>query len=63
MGQCMEKFLIFISTRKFYIKRNSHKVDSIETGSILIAHLLIEVHVHYAFLINDDKILSSLLNL
>ena len=29
-----------VNTRKFYIRRNSNKVDSIETGRIAIAHLL-----------------------
>ena len=34
-------FLIFIlRPRKFYIRRNNNKVDSIETGRIVIAHLL-----------------------
>ena len=27
-------------SRKFYIRRNNNKVDSIETGRIVIAHLL-----------------------
>ena len=31
---------IFNSTRTFYIGRNNKKVDSIETGPIVIAHLL-----------------------
>ena len=29
-----------IEARKFYIRRNKNKVDSIETGPIIIAHLL-----------------------
>ena len=29
-----------METRKLYIKRNNKKVDSIETGRIVIAHLL-----------------------
>ena len=29
-----------LKTRKFYIRRNNNKVDSIETGRIVIAHLL-----------------------
>ena len=29
-----------IEARKFYIRRNKNKVDSIETGPIVIAHLL-----------------------
>ena len=53
---------------KFYIRRNNNKVDSIETSRIVIAHLLRygdleKCIVQHAFLINDDKILSSLLNL
>ena len=30
----------FILTRKIYIKWNNEKVDPIETGRMLIAHLL-----------------------
>ena len=30
----------FAKTRKFYIRRNNRKVDSIERGRIVIAHLL-----------------------
>ena len=41
-----------VAARKFYVRRNNKNVDSIETG-----------HVHHAFLINDDKVLSSPLNL
>ena len=29
-----------VSPRKFYIRRNNNKVDSKETGRIVIAHLL-----------------------
>ena len=29
-----------VKTRKFYIRRNNNKVDSIEIGRIVIAHLL-----------------------
>ena len=29
-----------VATRKFYIRRNNNKVDSIETGRMVIAHLL-----------------------
>ena len=32
--------LTIITSRKFYIKKNNSKVDSIETGRIIIAHLL-----------------------
>ena len=31
---------VFISSRQFYIRRNNNKVDSIETGRIVIANLL-----------------------
>ena len=30
----------WVLTRKFYIRKNNNKVDSIETGLIVIAHLL-----------------------
>ena len=50
-------------SRKFY----NNKVDAIETGCIVIAHLLpwsdLEKCMYCAFLINDDNVLSSLLNL
>ena len=42
----------FLSPRKFYIRRNNSKVDSIETGRRVIA---LEKCMY-------DKILSSLLN-
>ena len=52
------------------MRRNNNKVNSIETGRIVIVHLLPwtdftdwKVRVHHDFLINDDKMLSSLLNL
>ena len=35
-----EKISFFIFPRKFYIRRNNNKIDSIETGRIVIAHLL-----------------------
>ena len=41
-----------VAARKFYVRADNKKADSIETG-----------HVHQAFLINDDKVLSSPLNL
>ena len=41
-----------VAARKLYVRRNNKKIDSIETG-----------HVHHAFLINDDKVLSSSFNL
>ena len=31
---------ILVKSRKFYIKRNNNKVDSIEKGRIIIAYLL-----------------------
>ena len=37
--KCLTKML-FIS-RKFYIRRNNNKVDSIKTGRIVIADLLL----------------------
>ena len=55
--------LNYMKTRKLYVRRNNNKVDLIEIGRIVIVHLLRRVHVHHAFLINDDKILSLLLNL
>ena len=33
-------YSLVIGSRKFYIRRNDNKVDSIETGRIVIAHLL-----------------------
>ena len=30
----------FLESRKFYIRRNNNKVDSTETGRIVITHLL-----------------------
>ena len=36
-------FVIYFEARKFYIRRNNNKVDSVETGRIVIAHLLPEV--------------------
>ena len=33
-------FIIMVYARKFYIRRNKIKVDSIEKGLIVIAHLL-----------------------
>ena len=41
-----------VAARKLYVRRNNKKIDSIETG-----------HVHHAFLINDDQVLSSSFNL
>ena len=35
--------VIYAEARKFYIRRNNNKVDSIKTGRIVIAHLLPEV--------------------
>ena len=31
---------LYVHVRKFYIRRNNNKADSIETGRIVIAHLL-----------------------
>ena len=48
------------------MKKNNNKVYSIETGCIeTFASLkwFRKVRVNHAFLINDDKIVSSLLNL
>ena len=61
------KFLLYVLSRKFYIRGNNNNVDSIETGRIVIANLLPwsgweKCMYTGAFLINDDKILSSLLN-
>ena len=33
-------FILKFRARKFYIRRNNNKVDSIETGRIVIVHLL-----------------------
>ena len=57
-------FFDLVFTWKFYRRRNNNKVDSIEKRSAVIAHLLPwrKVHVHHAFLNNDDKTLSSLLS-
>ena len=56
-----------LTSRKFYTRRNNNKVDAIETGCIVIALLLpwsdLEKCMYCAFLINDDNVLSSLLNL
>ena len=41
------------------VRKNKNKADSIETGRIAIPYSLVE----HTFLVNDDKILSSLLNL
>ena len=53
--------------RKYYTRRNN-KVDSIETECVVIDDLfpwsdLEKWMCHHAFLINEAKILSSLLNL
>ena len=48
------------------MRRNNNKVDSSETGRIVNAHLLPwfrKMHECHDFVINDDKILSSLLSL
>ena len=37
MSYCAVKI---VTARKFYIRRNNKKVDSIEIGRIVIAHLL-----------------------
>ena len=55
-------------TRKFYIRMNNNKVDSTETLRIVIADFLpwsgLQKRMYTTlFLINDNKILSSLLNL
>ena len=65
--QCIFKNIL-VGSRKFYTRRNNNKVDPIETGRIVITHLLLRSDLetcmlHHDFLINDDKILSSLLNL
>ena len=55
-----------VISRKFYTRRNNNNANSIETGRIIIAHLLPwngSVYEHLAFLINEDKTLSSLFNL
>ena len=31
---------LFVKSRKFYVRRNNNKADSIETGRRVIAHLL-----------------------
>ena len=33
------QFLVLLQTRKFYIRRNNNKVDSVDTGRIVIADL------------------------
>ena len=60
--------ILLKTTGKFYIRRNNNKVDSIETGRIGIAHYfsrsdLEKCMYSMLFLINNGKILSSLLNL
>ena len=35
-----KSILILVEPRKFYIRRNNNKIDSTETGRIVIAHLL-----------------------
>ena len=56
-----------VLARKVYIRKNNKKADSIETGRIVIALLRPSSDLKSActprLLINDDKILSSLLNL
>ena len=64
----MAKGKCSLQARKLHIRRNNNKVDSTETARIVVADLiswsdLEKVHEHHAFLINDDKILLSLLNL
>ena len=39
MFMCLSIFLSHVYTRKFQVKRDNDKVDSIETGRIVIAHL------------------------
>ena len=58
----MEKsiFMIYLLSRKFCIRGHNNKVDSIETGCIVIAHLLPlkgfrKVHVQHIFLINNSE--------
>ena len=62
------KYTTLLKTRRFYIRRNNNKVDSIETGNIVLAYLLLlTAYAKRMYdtlsLINDDKILLSLLNL
>ena len=50
----------FIQSRKFYVRRNNNKADSVETRRIVIApfaplNSFRKLHVHHAFLINDNK--------
>ena len=58
---------LYVKLRKFYIGQNNNKVDSIETGRIVFADLRswsnLEKCMHTTLLINDDKSLSSLLDL
>ena len=56
------------SPSEFYIRRNNNKVDSVEIGHIFISDLFpwsdLEKCIYIMpFYINDDKTLSSLLNL
>ena len=53
------------TSRKLHIRRNSNKVDSIETGRMVIDYLLqfSKLLVHHPFQNTDNKILSSLLGL
>ena len=40
LGSHLIPLLQLFQARKFYIRRNNNKADSIETGRIVIAHLL-----------------------
>ena len=37
----VEKEMIYLNARKFCIRRNNNKVDSIKTGRVVITHLLL----------------------
>ena len=59
-------YCLILFSKKFYIRRNNHKVDSIETGRKDNTHFLprneLEKCIRHVFIIKDDKILPSLLN-
>ena len=64
----MDTFRLSKYSRKFYMRRNSNKIDSIEIGRMVIAHLLPrsnqENYLYIRFFsITDDKLLSPLLSL
>ena len=60
-------FSYYSGLMKFYITRNSNNTVWIETAHsycwVVFLKWFRKVHVQHAFLINDDKILSLLLNL